>query len=94
MDVEIRKYINLKKAEVAPYENVLKFWRENCENYPHLARLARKVLSIPASSAAVERIFSLLKRLDPAARARMNYETLTHLIRMITLENFDEYNLV
>uniref|UniRef100_A0A673G3B6 HAT C-terminal dimerisation domain-containing protein n=1 Tax=Sinocyclocheilus rhinocerous TaxID=307959 RepID=A0A673G3B6_9TELE len=39
-------------------EDPLMFWAHNKDKYPHLHALALKVLSVPASSAPVERVFS------------------------------------
>ena len=39
-------------------EDVLKWWSRHADIYPALARLARAYLAIPATSAAVERLFS------------------------------------
>ncbi len=36
----------------------LDYWRLNAPKYPRLAKLAKHYLSIPASSASVERLFS------------------------------------
>jgi hypothetical protein len=36
----------------------LLFWKENCSDYAMLAKLAKRLLAVPASSAAVERVFS------------------------------------
>ena len=37
--------------------NPLVWWKNNMYNYPNLAKIARSVLSIPATSTPVERIF-------------------------------------
>ena len=37
----------------------LAFWRDNSQNYPLLSQLACRYLGIPASSAPVERLFSV-----------------------------------
>lgn len=38
--------------------NPLIWWKDNQRLYPSLSKLARKVLSIPSTSAASERVFS------------------------------------
>ncbi|KAI7810944.1 hypothetical protein IRJ41_008551 [Triplophysa rosa] len=45
-------------------EDPLKFWFHNKDKYPHLHVLALKVLSVPASSAPVERVFSVVVLVD------------------------------
>ena len=37
----------------------LEFWKTNENNFSPLAELAKKYLSVPASSACVERMFSI-----------------------------------
>jgi hypothetical protein len=40
------------------FNNPLEWWKGNEKQYPLLARVARKVLAIPATSASSERVFS------------------------------------
>lgn len=56
------------KTEVSSYlsaplldrtKDPLAYWTSNEAQYPHLARLAAKYLAVPASSAPVERLFSI-----------------------------------
>lgn len=44
----------LPNAEI----NAVEFWKSHREEFPHLSTLAFELLSIPATSAAVERVFS------------------------------------
>jgi hypothetical protein len=57
----IKDYIKLTAGN--SYECALKFWKVNQNTWPLLAELAKKVLGVPATSASVERIFNLSKRL-------------------------------
>lgn len=54
----IEHYNKHKDEKVIQYANVLQFWKENEKHFPNLAKKARKLLAIPATSAAVERFFS------------------------------------
>jgi hypothetical protein len=54
---EIDEYIRTIKS--ASFDCALNFWKSNQFKFPNLANLAIKYLGIPASSAAVERIFSI-----------------------------------
>ncbi len=56
------------------------FWRKEATNYPVLAQLARKYLSIPASSASVERLFSVCGAIIRARRARLSARTVEALL--------------
>ena len=41
--------------------NVLNWWKDHEKDFPKLSKLARSFLSIPASSSAAERVFSITK---------------------------------
>jgi hypothetical protein len=56
------------------YSNPLDWWRKNAYKFPFLARLARKLLAIPASSAPSERVWSRVSTVLTAKRARMKSE--------------------
>ncbi|CAN0496206.1 unnamed protein product, partial [Ectocarpus sp. 8 AP-2014] len=60
-------------VEEYPIEVLLEFWRgEGQALYPKMARAARVLLSVPASSAVLERDFSTAGRLITGARSRLN----------------------
>jgi hypothetical protein len=57
---EVDKYVlDTDRANFAKTELIdpLMWWKRKQHEYPHLARLARRVLAIPASSVTVERLF-------------------------------------
>ena len=60
VDDEIDHYLKepCKKIHVDP----LRFWEENTETYPRISKTVEKVLSIFASSAAVEKMFRKIYR--------------------------------
>lgn len=60
--------------------HVFHFWADNKKKFPQLYNLAIVVLSIPASSAPVERVFSHGGILMRPHRARLGEETLSKLI--------------
>jgi len=60
----------------------LMFWKKNSREYPSLARLAQRVLAVPATSGAVERVFSQAGKILRPDRSRLlpnNLETLIFL---------------
>ena len=57
LDNTIDEYLSALK--VNKLNCTLEFWKTNESRWPFLAKLAKKHLGVPASSAAVERIFSI-----------------------------------
>ncbi|CAF1483516.1 unnamed protein product [Adineta steineri] len=55
---ELSKYLEMYIDKTKLSQNPLEFWKEHRNTYPILARVARKIHCIPATSAAVERQFS------------------------------------
>ena len=49
--------------DIDPLHNILTFWKNHASSLPHWAMAASKVLVVQPSSAAAERVFSLLKHL-------------------------------
>lgn len=59
---------------------VIDWWRVYAEQFPRLSRMAVDVLSIPTSSAEIERVFSLSKLVITSQRHRMALSTLEAII--------------
>ncbi len=57
MDALIKHYSDHVTSKT--YENPLLFWKCHEKQFPGLAKLAKKFLGVPASSAAVERMFNI-----------------------------------
>ena len=54
---EIEKFLSIQKG--LPYDNdPLSWWKEHQHEYPKISMMARVFLSVPASTAASERVFS------------------------------------
>ncbi|KAL1493817.1 hypothetical protein ABEB36_009503 [Hypothenemus hampei] len=75
------------KIELELYKNsnningdILKWWQQNEKKYPLLSNFARKVLCIPASSAASERSFSLANRVLEERRSNLKGENLDAIL--------------
>ncbi len=75
LEEELRRY----KAEVPigfkskddPAEDPLVWWRQHEQQYPRVAKLAKKYLAIPCSSAPSERVFSATKLVVGRKRYRL-----------------------
>lgn len=75
---EVDRYFRLKISH--PGESPIKWWRERRGAFPILSKLAAKYLSIPASSASVERVFSQAGLTLTKLRNRMGADTLEELL--------------
>lgn len=73
---EFQRFLSrFKDTSVADYptEDLLQFWaNEGQALYPNMARVARVLLSVPASSAVLERDFSTAGRLATGAGSRLS----------------------
>jgi len=69
------------------YPDVLSFWRARANDFPHVACLARKILSVPASSSGVERSFSFLHKTLEPGRKNMEASTVKNVMLMDSIEN-------
>ncbi len=74
---EIDEY--MEASEANPID-ALKFWKQNEKKFPKLAKLARQFLSVPASSAPVERLFSIAGAIARARRSNLTAKNIKALI--------------
>ena len=58
----------------------LVFWKANQSRWPNLAKLAQKVLGVPATSASVERMFSIAGHIFQPKRRRMTDKLFSSLV--------------
>ena len=63
LEEEISTYVSSPCSDIDV--NPLDFWKNNSEKYKQLVPLAKHVLIIPSSSAAVERLFSTPSLVHP-----------------------------
>lgn len=75
---EVEEY--LKEDTIDRQADPLVFWKEQCFKYPILSELAAKYLAIPASSASVERLFSIAGKVFRPDRNRLNDNTFEQLM--------------
>jgi hypothetical protein len=58
----------------------LSYWKDNQVKFPYMTRLVRRVLCVPATSAASERLFSTAGLIITKKRNRLSSETAALLI--------------
>ena len=61
-------------------DRLLEFWERQAHTFPRLRALARRILCVPASSAASECTFSSAGRVVEARRNRLNPETVDAIL--------------
>lgn len=77
-DDEVTRYI--ETAVMENEEDVLEWWKINKTSFPKLAKLARSVLCIPASSSSSERVFSAAGRTITQRRTALKPSTVDSII--------------
>ena len=68
--------LRIDKSKIDP----LQWWKENEKRYPALAQEARRVLSMPSTSASSERVFSTVGRVVTFLRASLSPENVDALV--------------
>ncbi len=68
------------KDKDGKYNDPLKFWKEKASQFPELSQLASEFLSIPATSAPSERIWSRAARVITAKHARLSSKVTSRMI--------------
>jgi hypothetical protein len=64
------------------------YWRENESKFPVLSRLARDLLSVPATGAGVERLFNSARDICHYRRGSLNETTIQDLMMYMCSEKF------
>ncbi|XP_039516037.1 zinc finger BED domain-containing protein 4-like [Pimephales promelas] len=81
--------LQLVKEEVTLYKSVdcisldsnpLEWWRTNEPTYPHIAKLAKHYLAVPATSVPSERVFSTAGDIVTASRSSLSADNVDKLI--------------
>ena len=78
--IQLRKYLEEVLTMTVLPSNILDFWKEKFEEYSPLSKVANHALSVPASSAPVERIFSAGGLIMRPHRARLSCNMLGMLV--------------
>ena len=69
----------------------LQWWKEHQQKFPLLFKVAKKILEIPAQSAASERYFSGLGRIITKARSSIHRELAAEMVTNYMRENRKNY---
>ena len=77
---EVSKWKNFPRIPKDTNITCLKWWKNNEKLFPIIAKFARRVLCIPASSAASERVFSSSGNTVSDKRNRLSPDVVRHLI--------------
>lgn len=80
IEQEVGRYIGASQCDTDL--TILQWWKKNEIYYPRLSVLAKKYLTIPASSVPAERVFSLAGHLVNKKRARLNPSNIDNIIFM------------
>ena len=86
---ELNKYLSMKVDMNQYSSDVLMFWKSNCEEFPHLSKVARQIHSIPATSAGVERQFSSAGLILTERRTSLDPEQLDNVLFIRAVEKMD-----
>jgi hypothetical protein len=85
---EINEYIRTLNDSNFEFEGTLSFWKNNESRFINLSKLAKKYLGVQASSAAVERMFSIAGHIFQAKRRRMGFNLFSLLVFIKLNEKF------
>ena len=77
---EVELYLNLKQPNGSNDRDLLSWWKAQEATLPCLSRLARSVLSVPASSSSRERAFSVAGRTLEKRRNQLKPATVDAMI--------------
>jgi len=72
--IEVNNYLTSKFVSC---DDVLEFWKTHVERFPNLSKIAAQILSIPSSTACVERSFSDLRNLISEKREKINADSVS-----------------
>lgn len=65
------------------------FWKDHQREFPNLARIARDIMSIPATGAGVERLFNSARDICHYRRGSLNPETIRDIMLYMCTTRFD-----
>lgn len=78
VEEEVQHYRSVQSLSVE--SNPLVWWRDNENQFPHLAKLAKRFLGIPATSVPSERVFSTAGDIVRAQRASLTPDNVDMMV--------------
>ena len=75
---ELEAYLALPQVKCKTEKEALDWWKEHADQFPNVAVMARQYLGCPATSAAVERLFSQVGIMFSKKRQSSKADTLAH----------------
>jgi len=87
---ELEQYLGLPKIPLI--QSPREWWKSNETLFPALARLARRYLTIQATSVESERLFSIAGHVVSRRRTRLSMQTVRQLICLRSWTKMTEYN--
>lgn len=85
---EVNRYSYLR-MNIDMNFDVLQWWQNHTSEYPRLHKIAQKILSIPASSAASERVFSAAGNIITKKRNRIDPQTVNNLLFLNSVYKYE-----
>jgi hypothetical protein len=87
---ELDKYLRMSIEDTYKQSNPLTFWKDHQNKLPCLALLARRLFSIPVTSAAVERSFSAAGVAVTERRSSLDPSTVNDILFVRSVQNILE----
>ena len=75
---EAQEYLDLPALGIST--NPAKYWKNTCQKFPILSQITRDVLGVPASSAAVEHLFSIAGKIFIPQHCRLTDKRFSDLM--------------
>uniref|UniRef100_A0A7S3PTX0 HAT C-terminal dimerisation domain-containing protein n=1 Tax=Chaetoceros debilis TaxID=122233 RepID=A0A7S3PTX0_9STRA len=85
-DKGVHLFVNGSNADKG-FNSPLQWWKQNHREYPNIWMLAKRILSVPATSAPSERVFSVASLIATKKRGSLKPDNVNMLVFL--KENFD-----